>query len=67
MNKQQKQEYIAALLSERAGYVRYGNEAGVQDIDAELARLGHDAKPPAKRAETMDRKGASKSPARTET
>lgn len=66
MNKQQKETYIAALLNERKGYVTYGNEAGIADIDAELARLGHEAKPPAQRAEHMDRKGASQTK-RTET
>ena len=43
--------YIAALLEERRGYERAGDDAAVAGVDAELERVGHKAKAPAKRAE----------------
>lgn len=36
----QQDAYVAALLSERAGYERHGRTDRVADVDAELARLG---------------------------
>lgn len=60
-SNEQRETYIKALLSEREGYVRYGNEAGVADIDAELEKVGHRAKTPAQRSEKMT------PPKRTET
>jgi len=53
MTKEQQQEYIAALIRERDGYVRAGWLDRVPDVEAELERCGHNAKPPAKRATTM--------------
>lgn len=57
--KEQRAEYLAGLLRERAGWARRAggeNDREVQDvladIDSELARMGHQAKAPAKRAET---------------
>lgn len=50
MNKEQTQEYIAALIRERAGYEQYGLKDRVADVDAELKRVGYEAKAPAKRA-----------------
>lgn len=35
-----QQAYVDALLREREGYVRYGREDRVKDVDAELKRLG---------------------------
>lgn len=42
--------YIAGLLEERRGYVAKGDDAAVAEVDAELKRVGHKAKAPAKRA-----------------
>ena len=49
--KEQTQAYIAALLRERAGLVIAEDEEAIAAVDAELARVGHKAKAPAKRAE----------------
>lgn len=49
--KEQEKAYIVALLRERAGYEAMGFADRVKEVDAELRRLGHEAKPPAKRAE----------------
>lgn len=53
MTNEQKKEYIAALLRERAGYEQYGHTDRVAEVDAELERVGHKAKPPAQRAAKM--------------
>lgn len=58
MTNEQKQAYIAGLLEERRGYEIYGNEAGLAAVDAELERLGHKAKAPAKRATKLTPKKA---------
>lgn len=58
MNNEQKKAYIAALLHEREGYERYGDKDSLQAVDAELARVGHEAKAPAKRATRMTKKKA---------
>lgn len=50
---EQQQAYIAALLRERAGAVQYGRSNTVEQIDAELEKVGHKAKAPAKRATRM--------------
>ena len=50
MTNEQKKDYIAALLRERAGYEQYGHADRVADVDAELERVGHKARPPAQRA-----------------
>lgn len=55
---EQKQRYIRALLRERAGYVQYGREDQVAQVDAELARVGHQATKPSERAERMTAKPA---------
>lgn len=55
MTDEQKRAYIKALLMERAGYVQYGRTDRVKDVDEELRRMGHDTKPPAKRATKMTR------------
>ncbi len=47
-----KEETIASLLEERRGYVLYGTKDQVAGVDAELKRLGHEGKAPAKRATT---------------
>ena len=44
------QAYIEGLLEERRGYEAKGDEDGVVQVDAELKRVGHKAKAPAKRA-----------------
>ena len=48
---EQTAAYIAALLEERRGYEAAGDDGAVAGVDAELARVGHKAKTPAKRAE----------------
>lgn len=53
MTSEQKRDLIAALIRERAGYEQYGLTDRVAEVDAELARWGHGAKAPAKRATTM--------------
>lgn len=53
MTNEQKREYIAALLREREGAERYGRDGTVAEIDTELARIGHRARSPQQRAETM--------------
>lgn len=50
MTNEQKKEYIAALLREREHYVRYDLPERVKEVDAELAKAGHKAQTPAKRA-----------------
>lgn len=50
MTNEQKQSYIAALLREREGYVRYGRDDDLKAVDAELERVGHKAQTPAKRS-----------------
>lgn len=54
--KEQNKEYIAALLEERRGYALHGKTDMVAGVDAELARVGHKAKAPAKRATKMKAK-----------
>lgn len=53
MNKEQREEYIRALLNERAGAVTYGREDTVKEIDEELRKVGHSGSAPHKRAEQM--------------
>jgi uncharacterized protein (UPF0335 family) len=48
---EQTQQYIQALLRERAGYQKHGLLDRVKEVDAELKRVGYRAKAPAKRAE----------------
>lgn len=55
-SKEQKAEHIRALLAERKGYEIHGNKDGLAAVDAELKRLGHEAKPPAKRATKLSSK-----------
>lgn len=49
--KEQTQAYIAALLRERQGLLIREDEEALAAVDAELRRVGHKAKAPAKRAE----------------
>jgi hypothetical protein len=49
--KEQNEAYIAALLRERVGRELDGDDDSMKKIDAELKRVGHQAKAPAKRAE----------------
>jgi hypothetical protein len=57
MTSEQKRDLIAALLREREGYSRAGKKDRVDVVDAELSRLGHESKVPAKRATKMVAKG----------
>lgn len=59
MTKEQQKAYIEALLRERAGAEQYGRTDTVKDIDAELEKVGHKAKAPAKRATRMTAKKGS--------
>jgi hypothetical protein len=52
---QQKADYIKSLLEERRYCERWGQDERVKDIDDELKRQGHEAKTPAKRAESRPR------------
>lgn len=52
MTDEQTQEYIGALLRERQYADEQGKTDKVAEVDAELARVGHEAEPPAKRATT---------------
>ena len=49
--EEQIKQYIRGLLDERRGYVARGDDARVAGVDAELKRVGYEAKAPAKRAE----------------
>ncbi len=55
MTDQQKADYIKSLLEERRYCERSGQDERVKDIDDELKRQGHEAKTPAKRAESRPR------------
>jgi len=50
MTAEKRKELIAALIEERRGYVLYGNKDDVAGVDAELARLGLEGSPPARRS-----------------
>lgn len=50
MTNEETKAYIAALLYEREGYARYGNDEGVKAVDEELSRIGGKAKAPSKKA-----------------
>lgn len=55
LNDDQKKDYITALLEERAYCVRWNEDDRVKAIDVELRKVGHEAKAPAKRAESRPR------------
>lgn len=55
LDSEQTKDRITALLAEREGYVRYGRDDKVTEVDAQLAALGHKAAAPAKRAEKRPR------------
>lgn len=55
MNDTDKADYIKSLLEERTGCEKRGLTDRVKDIDAELRKVGHEAKTPAKRAESRPR------------
>jgi hypothetical protein len=57
LTKEQRENYIRALLEERRGYVLHGLDDRVAEVDAELARVGASAEPPAKRAATRKKQG----------
>lgn len=50
MTDQERKAYISALIRERVGYAAAGKQDRVAAVDAELARMGHRAAPPAARA-----------------
>ena len=50
MTDEQRKAQIAALLREREHYTRHDKPERVKEVDAQLAAIGHEAKPPAKRA-----------------
>lgn len=58
MTDEQKAQYIGALLEERSMAAARGDEGRVNDVDAELHRLGAAAQTPAKRAARRPRKTA---------
>lgn len=55
MTDQQKADYIKALIKERGSCEKRGLTDRVMDIDAELKKVGYEAKTPAKRAESRPR------------
>lgn len=57
MTNEQQKEYIAALIRERDGYLRIGQTDRAAEVDVELTRAGHKAKPPSKRSAKMTPKG----------
>lgn len=59
MTDQERKAYAAALLREREGYVRAGDDERVDGVDAELRRIGADGAPPYQRAAKRPAKGAS--------
>lgn len=50
MNDEQRNAHIAALLEERAGYVKRGLEDRVLQVEEQLRALGAEGAPPQKRA-----------------
>lgn len=57
MTDQERKAYAAALLREREGYVRAGDDERVDGVDAELRRIGAEGAPPAARATKRPGKG----------
>jgi len=55
VNDEQKADYIKSLLEERRYCERWNETDRVNQINAELRKVGHDAKGPAKRAESRPR------------
>lgn len=51
MTNEQRANYIAGLIHERNVYEKRGNQSGVDEINAELRKLGHEGATPQKRAE----------------
>ncbi len=51
MTDEKRQDLIAAYIEERRGYEIHGNTEGVKAVNAELARLGAEGKPKAKRSQ----------------
>ena len=51
MTNEEHASTIRALLHEREGYERAGKTDRVKLVDAELARLGHEAEKPSTRAQ----------------
>lgn len=61
MTDEQTRDYIIGLLREKQGYEAKGDADGVRAVEAELARVGHEAAPPAKRAvKRVTAKGATR-------
>lgn len=52
VSDEQTKQTIQALLRERRGYELNGTPDQVEGVNAELKRLGHEGKAPAKRAAT---------------
>jgi len=55
--KEEKREWIAALLEERRGYVSRGLDGRVAEVDKALRRLGAEGSPPAKRSAKRTEEG----------
>ena len=60
VNDQIRQSYIDALIRERDGYRASGNKADEAEVTKELQRIGAEAAPKAKKAETRPAKSPSK-------
>ena len=50
MTDEKRADLIRSLLQERRGYEARGDKARVEEVDAELRRLGAEGVAPAKRA-----------------
>jgi hypothetical protein len=55
VTEEQTKQYVTGLLAERAMADRKGDTDTVEQVDAELRRVGHKAAIPAKRAERRPR------------
>lgn len=51
MTNEQRANYIAGLIHERNVYEKRGDQDGVEQVNAQLRKIGHDAAAPQKRAE----------------
>lgn len=60
VNDQIRQSYVDALIRERDGYKASGNKADEAEVTKELQRIGAEAAPKAKKAETRPAKSPSK-------
>lgn len=51
MTNEQRANYIAGLIHERDMFAKRGDQDGVDQVNAQLRKLGHEGAPAQKRAE----------------